>query len=486
MALAGNGRWTWLDPKLGAMHAVAEAARKVACTGATPVAATNCLNFGNPEKPEIMAQLSAAIDGIAEACNVLGTPVTGGNVSLYNETKGEGIYPTPVIGIVGIIDDVTKAVPSSFQAVGDKVLLLQSTQATPESQDQEFGSSAFAKKNLGTMWGTPPFLDINAESALHRELARLAERGLIHSAKDISDGGLAVALAEAGFKHDVGVRVTLGALQPDQYTTALFAENATEVLVTCDFENYGLICTLLDETGEIWPLDLGETIADRVEIFAGGVSLVEERFECIEGPVVHGAGIATCVGGACLNMADQSNWKISSCLSNTVVGDDLIEDEDDATPFDKLREECGVMAVYNHPDAARMTYWGLYSLQHRGQESAGIASADGSDVNDIKGMGLVSEIFTDDVLAKLPGHMAIGHTRYSTTGDSALLNAQPISVETTQGPHRDCAQRQPGEPGQFEGAAGARWRGLPDHLGLRDHRAADRALQGVDAGGLHR
>ena len=266
------------------MHAVAEAARKVACTGATPVSATNCLNFGNPEKPEIMAQLSGAIDGIAEACNVLGTPVTGGNVSLYNETKGEGIYPTPVLGIVGIIDDVTKAVPSSFQAVGDKVLLLQSTQATPESQDQEFGSSAFAKKNLGTMWGTPPFLDINAESALHRELARLAARGLIHSAKDISDGGLAVALAEAGFKHDVGVRVTLGALQPDQYTTALFAENATEVLVTCDFENYGLICTLLDETGEIWPLDLGETIADRVEIFAGGVSLVEEDLSALKGP----------------------------------------------------------------------------------------------------------------------------------------------------------------------------------------------------------
>jgi amidophosphoribosyltransferase len=101
--------------------------------------------------------------------------------------------------------------------------------------------------------------------------------------------------------------------------------------------------------------------------------------------------------------------------------------------FDKLREECGVMAIYGHPDAARFTYWGLYALQHRGQESAGIAAADGHDVTDIKGMGLVSEIFTDDVLAKLPGHMAIGHTRYSTTGDSALLNAQPISVESTKG-----------------------------------------------------
>src|ERR1700677_4711517 len=146
MALAGNGRWTYLEPKLGAMHAVAEAARKVACTGATPVAATNCLNFGNPEKPEIMAQLSQAIDGIAEACNALGTPVTGGNVSLYNETKGEGIYPTPVIGIVGIIDDVMKAVPSSFQKVGDAILLLTLPVGTQGFTPlQEFGSSEFAR-----------------------------------------------------------------------------------------------------------------------------------------------------------------------------------------------------------------------------------------------------------------------------------------------------------------------------------------------------
>jgi amidophosphoribosyltransferase len=112
---------------------------------------------------------------------------------------------------------------------------------------------------------------------------------------------------------------------------------------------------------------------------------------------------------------------------------DMDDEADDDNPFDKLREECGVMAIYNHSDAARLTYWGLYSLQHRGQESAGIASADGTEVNDIKGMGLVSEIFTDDVLTKLPGYLAIGHTRYSTTGDSALLNAQPISVESTRG-----------------------------------------------------
>jgi phosphoribosylformylglycinamidine (FGAM) synthase-like enzyme len=275
MALAGNGRWAYLDPKLGAMHAVAEAARKVACTGATPVAATNCLNFGNPEKPEIMAQLSAAIDGIAEACTALGTPVTGGNVSLYNETKGEGIYPTPVIGIVGLLDDVTKAVPSAFQHVGDRVLLLQSTAGTPAELDQELGSSDYAKTVCDSLWGTPPWIDLNAEAALQKALIALAQRGLIHSAKDISDGGLAVALAQAAFENGIGAKVTLGALSEAEYVAALFAENATEVLVTCAVEDYGMICTFLDEAGDIWPLDLGETIADRVEIYAGGISLVD-------------------------------------------------------------------------------------------------------------------------------------------------------------------------------------------------------------------
>jgi phosphoribosylformylglycinamidine (FGAM) synthase-like enzyme len=276
MALAGNGRWWYLDPKLGAMHAVAEAARKVACTGATPVSATNCLNFGNPEKPEIMAQLSAAIDGIAKACIALGTPVTGGNVSLYNETKGDGIYPTPVIGIVGLLDDVSKAVPSGFQSVGEKVLLLQSTAGTPASLDQELGSSDFARTNCNSFWGTPPWIDLDAAAAMNTALVALAQRGLIHSAKDISDGGLAVALAQAGFANNVGVKATLGALSEAEYTTALFAENATEVVVTCAIEDYGIICTLLDEAGDaIWPLDLGETIADRVEIFAGGIPLVD-------------------------------------------------------------------------------------------------------------------------------------------------------------------------------------------------------------------
>jgi phosphoribosylformylglycinamidine synthase subunit PurL len=233
MALAGNGRWTYLDPKLGAMHAVAEAARKVACTGATPVAVTNCLNFGNPEKPEIMAQLSQAIDGIAEACNALGTPVTGGNVSLYNETKGEGIYPTPVLGVVGIIEDVTKSVPSCFQKVRDAILLL-SPKLSESGEGVGFGSSAFAKVIFDSLWGEPPTLDIEFEHRLHQFLGQIADRRLIHSAADISDGGLAVTLAKCGFAKGIGVEVTNVPFTAIDFPMEFSNEFASCVVITCD------------------------------------------------------------------------------------------------------------------------------------------------------------------------------------------------------------------------------------------------------------
>ena len=272
MALAGNGRWTYLDPKLGAMHAVAEAARKVACTGATPVAATNCLNFGNPEKPEIMAQLSQAIDGIAEACNALGTPVTGGNVSLYNETKGEGIYPTPVLGVVGIIDDVRRAVPAAFQKAGDAVVLLMGSSSMPERKPddmlQELGSSEFSKSNLGLLWGRPPVLDLRDENALHRVLRRGAEESLFHSAADISDGGMAVTLAKSSFPHKVGATLfpaaVTGALKQ---TVDLFGEHSSAVIVTCDPSAFERIEKITEEeVGSIFAQHIGTTGGDRLVI----------------------------------------------------------------------------------------------------------------------------------------------------------------------------------------------------------------------------
>ncbi|HEY6448110.1 MAG TPA: phosphoribosylformylglycinamidine synthase subunit PurL [Acidobacteriaceae bacterium] len=233
MALDGNGRWCYLDPKQGAKLAVAEAARKVACTGAVPVAATNCLNFGNPEKPEIMAQLSAAIDGIAEACTALGTPITGGNVSLYNETKGEGIYPTPVIGVVGILEDVSKAVGANFANPGDVLLLIDSGSAALASASIEFGSSEYARAVFGRSWGQPPSLNLIAEAELHRRLAALVKVRLIHTARDLSEGGLAVALAEGCFTHGTGVDVQLIGYPTEPAVTRLFGEDASRVVVSC-------------------------------------------------------------------------------------------------------------------------------------------------------------------------------------------------------------------------------------------------------------
>jgi phosphoribosylformylglycinamidine synthase len=284
MALDGNGRWCYLDPKLGASLAVAEAARKVACTGAVPVAATNCLNFGNPQKPEIMAQLSSAIDGIAEACTALGTPITGGNVSLYNETRGEGIYPTPVIGIVGILEDVTKAVGADFVETGDAILLLQPASAVTDNTETAFGSSAFAKAVLKSLWGTPPSLDLQTEAALHKCLARLSEERLIHSARDISDGGIAVALAEAAFGHGIGAKVDLDRVSAQPDLLKLFNESASTVLISCSKESVSQIIAIVEETTLLRPLSLGVTIADRVQIKLGGALVIDASVEELQRP----------------------------------------------------------------------------------------------------------------------------------------------------------------------------------------------------------
>jgi phosphoribosylformylglycinamidine synthase len=234
MALYGNGRWCYLNPKLGAEHNVARAARMVACTGAQPVAATNCLNFGNPEKPPIMGQFSQVIDGLTEACIALETPITGGNVSFYNETLGEGIYPTPTLGIVGILQDVTKAVPANAKGAGRSIVLLTPGQKAHSGEEQnEFGSSEFALHVLGELWGAPPLLDLKAERALQDLLQKLAAEGLMESARDVAEGGIAVAVAKLAFPKGLGAEIDLiSAGLPAE--CVLFAEDASRVLVTCD------------------------------------------------------------------------------------------------------------------------------------------------------------------------------------------------------------------------------------------------------------
>ena len=273
MSLDGNGRWCYLDPKLGAEHAVAEAARKVACSGAIPVGATNCLNFGNPEKPHIMWQFSQVIDGLTKACEELEIPITGGNVSFYNETLGEGIYPTPVLGVVGILEDVHNTAKMHFATPGRTVVLLRGGEAGDITDaETEFGSSEYATEILGTLWGYPPELDLEKESALQRAVIDLVKEGVVNSVHDCSDGGIAVALAEKAFPAGVGARVglTSGGLFAE-YT--LFGEDASRVLVSCDPGSVARIKEVAVKHG-ITADVIGETIPDKLEISLDGKAVV--------------------------------------------------------------------------------------------------------------------------------------------------------------------------------------------------------------------
>src|SRR5678816_1976280 len=174
-----NGRFVYLDPYRGAQLAVAEASRNVACAGGQPIGATNCLNFANPQRPEIMWQFARAVEGMGDACRALGIPITGGNVSLYNETDGKGVLPTPVLGVVGLIENADRVVRRAFRSAGDVVILLG------ESRD-ELGGSEYLKTMHGLIRGEAPSLDLAREAALQRVLVEGAANGIIRSAHDLS------------------------------------------------------------------------------------------------------------------------------------------------------------------------------------------------------------------------------------------------------------------------------------------------------------
>src|SRR6202171_1008769 len=220
----GNGRWCQLNPRVGAMHAVAEAARNVAASGAKPIAATNCLNFGSPEKPEVMWQFSETIDGLAEACTALNAPITGGNVSFYNETLGKSIYPTPRIGILGILDDATRALKIAFRDEGDVILLLDGAggeNLSSANRAKEFSSSEYSKDIANILAGQPPAIELGAEKWLIDVLVALADQGKVQSAHDLSDGGLAVSIAESCFAgNNAGANIVLPGSDAAEY--ALF------------------------------------------------------------------------------------------------------------------------------------------------------------------------------------------------------------------------------------------------------------------------
>jgi len=273
MALDGNGRWSYLDPRLGAMHAVAEAARKVACSGATPVGATNCLNFGNPEKAHIMWQFSQTIDGITKACEELEIPITGGNVSFYNETLGEGIYPTPVLGVVGILDNVHKAAKMPFAAAGRAIVLLHAGEVGDMTDaESEFGSSEYAKEILGAVWGYPPELDLEKEAGLQKAIVEVTKHGIVDAVHDCSDGGIAVALAEMSFANSIGARIRL--TSDDLFGEfVLFGEDASRIIVSCDPAQVSRIKEVAARFGVMADV-IGETISGQLEISLDNAAVI--------------------------------------------------------------------------------------------------------------------------------------------------------------------------------------------------------------------
>ncbi len=256
-----NPRYCSLDPYLGAQLAVAEAARNVAVTGARPYAVTNCLNFGNPERPESRWEFAESVRGMGDACRALGVPIVSGNVSFYNETTGEGsIPPTPTIGMLGVLDDVTRAVAAAFHSEGDCIVLLGENLG-------ELGASEYLAVRHNLERGVPPLLDLEAEVRLHELLHAAATEGLLRSGHDVSDGGLAVSLAECALRSLVGLRAELpgSELRPE---AALFGESASRAVVSCRQAERGELLALAERSGVLARV-IGETGGARIRIAPG-------------------------------------------------------------------------------------------------------------------------------------------------------------------------------------------------------------------------
>jgi phosphoribosylformylglycinamidine synthase len=236
LSVDGNGRYCYLDPFAGGMIVVAEACRNLACVGAEPIALTDCLNFGDPEKPEVYYQLEQCIRGIAEASRRFDAPVISGNVSLYNESRGKGIYPTPVVGALGLLQDVSRRADIGFRDAGDVVVLIG--RESLESAAEELAGSEYLEQVHGLVAGRPS-IDLDLETAVQRACRRLVAEGVLRSAHDCSDGGLLVALAESCIAGGVGVLID--AALPDRWDAALFGEGQSRIVVSLSPEVLGAL-----------------------------------------------------------------------------------------------------------------------------------------------------------------------------------------------------------------------------------------------------
>jgi phosphoribosylformylglycinamidine synthase len=261
-----NSRYVYLDPSVGAQIAVAESGRNIVCTGAMPLATTDCLNFGNPENPEIMWQFVKACEGIAAACRTLKTPIVSGNVSLYNETKGESIFPTPMIGMVGLLDNLDLRLDAAFKSENDVILLLGETH-------DELGGSEYLKSVTGKIDGRCPSLDLNAEAALWVLVLNLNRQRLLRSAHDLSEGGLLTALFESSFALGTGFKIEVESeLRADRF---FFSESQSRILVSLSRESVPKALPFLKKSGVPFTF-LGDVRLGRATILFNGKAVLDE------------------------------------------------------------------------------------------------------------------------------------------------------------------------------------------------------------------
>ena len=272
----GNGRYCYLDPYAGAQLVVAEAARNLVCVGAEPAGVTDCLNFGNPEKPDRFWQFRRCVEGIADACRFFGLPVVSGNVSFYNETSDAAVYPTPVLGVVGVLEDVTKHCTSGFKRSGDVILLLGET-------GDDLGGTEYLKRHHGMVTGRPPALDLEREKAVQAVCLEAVRKELAASAHDCSDGGLAVALAECCIWGGMGAAVSLPAEESKVRMDArLFGESASRIVISATPENAARIEAVAAKLGA--PAQrLGTVGGDALSVHADGKELLALRVGEMEG-----------------------------------------------------------------------------------------------------------------------------------------------------------------------------------------------------------
>jgi phosphoribosylformylglycinamidine synthase subunit PurL len=267
-----NARYVYLDPYVGGAIAVAEAARNVVCSGAEPLAITDNLNFGSPEKPEVFWQFEQAADGISKACLELGTPVIGGNVSLYNETSGVAIYPTPTIGMVGLIHDVEHITTQSFKTEGDLIFLIGTTKA-------EVGGSEYQKLTLGKIEGRPPQIDLQIERNVQSLTLKAIQTGLVKSAHDLAEGGLAVALAESCMGGGIGAQIKVSSeLRADLF---LFSESQSRILLSVPPEHIEQLKEIAQDKGIILT-ELGSVQGDELSIRVNGEIIIRQPVSGLE------------------------------------------------------------------------------------------------------------------------------------------------------------------------------------------------------------